>query len=202
MQKLSSNHKIIVKVQQLLGTNEINSHTPFDPIHPKIIKITFSFPEFAPTCKKLIHSIYSFLQPILESCNKTAKKFSFFINLFWRYGWLKDPKIWLAENILNHISGTKICQIRDLYRNMANNINVHYRTDVVKINYQIFQKIKKALFLTHFWLVYFPNFGGKKSFQENLALSRTTSYGFLVQLQNSKILSLLVWSSSFRLQFN
>ena len=75
---------------------------------------------------------------------------------------------------------------------MANNINVHYRTDVVKINYQIFQKIQKALNLTHFWSVYFPNFGGKKSFQENLALSKTTSYGFLVQLQNSKILSLLV----------
>ena len=94
MQKLSSNHKIIVKVQQILGIlNEINSHTPFDPIHPKIIKTTFSFPEFAPTCKRLIHSIYSFLQPILESCNKTAKKLSFFINLFWRYGWLKDPKI-------------------------------------------------------------------------------------------------------------
>ena len=34
----------------------------FDHIHPKIIEITFSFPEFAPACKKSVHSINSFLR--------------------------------------------------------------------------------------------------------------------------------------------
>ena len=34
----------------------------FDHIHPKIIETTFSFPEFAPACKKSVHSINSFLR--------------------------------------------------------------------------------------------------------------------------------------------
>ena len=36
----------------------------FDNAHPKIIEITFSFPEFATACKNLqtVHFIYSFLR--------------------------------------------------------------------------------------------------------------------------------------------
>ena len=37
----------------------------------------------------------------------TCKKSGYFIDLFWSYGWLKNPAIWLAENILAHILGTK-----------------------------------------------------------------------------------------------
>ena len=40
----------------------------------------------------------------------TSKKSGYFIDLFWRSGWLENPAIWLAENILAHISGTKIFQ--------------------------------------------------------------------------------------------
>ena len=29
------------------------------------------------------------------------------IHLFWRYGWLKNPVIWLAENNLAYNSGKK-----------------------------------------------------------------------------------------------
>ena len=36
------------------------------------------------------------------------QKSGYFIDLFWRYGWLKNPAIGLAENILAHISGMKI----------------------------------------------------------------------------------------------
>ena len=44
----------------------------FDQTHSKTREITFSFPEFAPACKKSVHSIYSFLrQSILESHNQT-----------------------------------------------------------------------------------------------------------------------------------
>ena len=57
-----------------------------DHIHSEIIEKTFSFPDFVPACKKS----------------------GYFINLFWRYVWLKNPAIWLAENILAHIFGTKI----------------------------------------------------------------------------------------------
>ena len=37
-----------------------------------------------------------------------CKKAGYFIDFFWRYGWLKNTAIWLAENILTHISETKI----------------------------------------------------------------------------------------------
>ena len=39
------------------------------------------------------------------------------------------------------------------------------------------------MFLAHFWSI-FPILGAKKNFLENLALSRTTSYGFLAPCQN------------------
>ena len=126
----------------------------FDHIHQKIIEITFSFPEFAPACKKLVHSINSFLRYSLTRlatlisdhahsqifwltfnlCEfvSTYEKSGYFIDLFWRYGWLKNPAIWLAENILAHISGTKSSQIWDLCRNTEVNINFHYRSNSVK----------------------------------------------------------------------
>ena len=132
-----------------------------DHTNPKIIKITFSFPNFAPECKISVHSIYSFWRynqlqspitrlatPIFDNAHLkkfwsafnlcelalTCKKSGHFIDLFWRYGWLLNPAIWLAKNILAHTSG-----IWDLYKNTANNISFHYRINSVKINDQIFQ---------------------------------------------------------------
>ena len=61
----------------------------FDHDHPKRFWSTFDLCEFVSTCK--------------ES--------GYFITFFWRYSWLKNPAIWLAENILAHISGTKIFPI-------------------------------------------------------------------------------------------
>ena len=134
--KTSSIHKLI---QQILGSHELNDHTHFWPGPPKIIEITFCFPQFAPPCKKSVHSIYSslrysqFYSPVtrlgtpisghahpkhfrstVNLCEfvSTQKKSGYFINLFWRKGWVKNPAIWLAGNILAHISGTKI------FRNM------------------------------------------------------------------------------------
>ena len=66
MQKISSIHKLIIKIQQIFRSLE---HTIFDQTHPKIIEITFSFLEFAPACKK-ISSFYQFIfeiQSILGS---------------------------------------------------------------------------------------------------------------------------------------
>ena len=106
-----------------------------DQTHPKIIEITFCFPEFAPPCKESVHSINSFLRysqfyspmtrlatPIsghphpkmfwstFNLCEfvSTCKKSGYFIDLFWRFGWLKNPAIWLVENILARISETRI----------------------------------------------------------------------------------------------
>ena len=44
MQKIRPIHKTIFKIQHILGSH--------DQAHPKIIEITFSFPEFAPARKK------------------------------------------------------------------------------------------------------------------------------------------------------
>ena len=44
-------------------------------------------------------------------------------------------------------------------------------------------KFKKPCFLAHFGSI-FPIFGAKKTFSENPALSRTTSYEFLAPCQN------------------
>ena len=58
-----------------------------------------------------------------------AKKLGYFIDLFWIYGWLKNPAMWLPENNSAHISKNKI------FPNMGfvqkNNMNVHYITNSV-----------------------------------------------------------------------
>ena len=104
-----------------------------------------------------------------------AKKSGYFVNLFYRYVWLKNPAIWLADNILDHIFRTTISQIWDLYRNTANKINFHYRTNSVKI---------KTPILAHFQYIFPPIFGGNKMFLEIPAQSRTISYGFLAPCEN------------------
>ena len=161
-----------------------------DHNHPKIIELTFNFPEFAPSCKKinLLHLFILERQSISDSHDHTSHSFltlpnqkcfwstynlcefapicnksGCFIDLFWRYDWLKNPAIWLDENILVHISGKNFPQIWDLHGKTVNNINFYYRTKQVKLNDQLFQQIQKKPYFSPF-LVHFPNFGGKKKF--------------------------------------
>ena len=105
------------------------------------------------------------------------QKSGYFIYLFWRYGWLKNPAVWLAEDILAHISG-HFPQIWDLCTNIANNIHVHYRTNSVKIR-QKFSISSKGPVFGLFSILVVEIF-----FLENQALSHTTSYGFLASCQN------------------
>ena len=131
MQKISTIHKLI---QQILGYHELNDHARFWPCPPKNHWNNFLLSWICPTTKK-ISSFQQFIleiQPILESRDQTGhihfwpcqsenvltfnlcefvstgKKSGYFIDLFWRYAWLKNPAIWLTENILAHISGTRI----------------------------------------------------------------------------------------------
>ena len=117
IQKTSLIHKLILQIEQILGTHELNGHTYFWPHPPKITEITFSCPEFAPACKISIHSIYSFLRyskfpssvnrltmPIFNHSHakffwstfnlcelvSTCRKSGYFIDLFQR---LKNPAI-------------------------------------------------------------------------------------------------------------
>ena len=132
MQKISSIHKLI---QQILAYHELNDHTHFWPRPPKNHWNNFLLSWICTTMQKIssFHQFILEIQPILESRDQTGhthsghanpkffwstfnsyefastyKKSGYFIDLFWRYGWLKNPAIWLAENILVHISGTRI----------------------------------------------------------------------------------------------
>ena len=91
----------------------------FDHTHSKISETNLSFLEFAPACKKItsFHPFILEVQSILESHDKNghthfwpclsqtfsdqlliyvnlyqnAKKSGYFNDLFWIYGWLKNP---------------------------------------------------------------------------------------------------------------
>ena len=133
MQKISWIHRLI---QQILGSHELNDHAQFWPGPPKNHWNNFLLSWICTTMHKIHSHIRSFhqfileIQPILESectpisdhihpkifwstfnlCKfvSTCKKPGYFIDLFWRYGWLKNLATWFTENILAHISGTKI----------------------------------------------------------------------------------------------
>ena len=64
IEKISSIHTFILKTEQILGSHELNKclHPFFDYTQSQISEITFSFREFAATCKKSVHPIYSFLR--------------------------------------------------------------------------------------------------------------------------------------------
>ena len=46
MQKISPIHQFILDIQQILESRDLKDHTHFYQHHPKIIKVTFGFPEF------------------------------------------------------------------------------------------------------------------------------------------------------------
>lgn len=62
IQKISSIHIFILKVQHILGSYELKDHVNFDYAHSKMIESTFRIPEFVPVCKKLVYSICSSLR--------------------------------------------------------------------------------------------------------------------------------------------
>ena len=68
MQNISLVHRFILEIQQILQSLNLKDHTHLFHQHPKIIKVTFGFPESLSTHQKPVYSIDSFLrQPILVS---------------------------------------------------------------------------------------------------------------------------------------
>ena len=152
----------------------------FDHAHPKIIEITFKLSSICTSMQK-ISSFHKFIlkkQLILESHDQTGHTH------FWPYptknflikaiSLISSVDI-VDKNILQSdwlktfwptSQEQKFSQIWDLYRNTANKVYFHYRTNSVNINDQIFKQIQKTLFLDHFWSI-FPIFGVKKFFLEN-----------------------------------
>ena len=102
-----------------------------------------------------------------------AKKSGYFIDLFWRYFRLKNPAIWLAENILAHIS------------NCVGTQQIIWIFITEQIQYKsitkFFNKFKKTVFDP--LLVHCPIFGTKKNYQK-ICFCYTISYWFLALCQN------------------
>ena len=111
----------------------------FDNAHSKIIEIALRFLEIEPACNftpsihfwntvtfRVLWLNWLWLHPLLTIPNqKNFNQCLSYVNLyqhpknhtisqifffFWRYSWLKNSAIWLAENILAYISRTKIFQ--------------------------------------------------------------------------------------------
>ena len=155
----------------------------FEHANPKIIEITFSFPEFALACKKIcfFHLFIFEIQSILEFpyqtststfdhahvkkiwsafnfCEfvSTCKKWGCFINLFQRNSWFE---ILQSDGLRTFWPISQKQHFSQICRNTAYNMHFHYRTNSVKINGHIFDQ---TLFLVHF-----SNVWGEKSSSKN-----------------------------------
>ena len=125
--------------------------------HPKKICHLFNLCEFTSTCKKirLFHQFILHKWLIKKSCNLI--------------GW-------------EHFGPYLRNQIGDLWRNIANNINFHYRKNSVKFNDKIFSIDSK----NRFWPIFgpFSQFSRQKKIFLKIWPSCTISYGFLALCQN------------------
>ena len=96
-----------------------------------------------------VHTKY-FYQLLIDVNLHQHPKIRLFHWLVWRHGWLKNPAVWLAKNILAHVAGTRLSKVWHLSRNTANNISFHYRTNSVKHNAKFFNEFKKPYFWPYF----------------------------------------------------
>ena len=76
-------------------------------------------------------------------CLFTCQKYNSLFTSFLRYYILKNPAIWLGDNILDLTREQGHCQIWDWWWNINNNISFHFRLFPRKSNDKVFQKIQK-----------------------------------------------------------
>ena len=100
-------------------------------------------------------------------CLSTCQKYTSSSTSFLRYCILKNPAIWLTDNILAHNSRTRILPDMGLVVKYQQQYSFHFRLFPRKTNDKIFQKIKK------------PNFGailGPFSWSKGLSVVRYSNY--------------------------
>ena len=122
-------------MQQILDSHELNSHAHFWPCPPKnhwnnfelswictsmqkpssVNRFILRYSQFYSLANRMATTIFdhahaNIFWSTFNSCEFvwTRKKSGYFTDLFWRYGWLKNLAIWLPENILARLSGTKL----------------------------------------------------------------------------------------------
>ena len=152
---------LYLRYSRFYGLINLMAKSTFHHPTPKVK----SFPEFAPAFKyQLIPSIFFFFffwdavnfrvpwperpqhvntKMFWETFNlrgfvSACKESGYFIDLFWRYGWLKNPKILLAKNILTYLRNKnflKYCFFMQGHRKQI----FHYRRNSEKANDQSFQ---------------------------------------------------------------
>ena len=147
MQKIISFHLFVFEIQTFSEFHDQCPHTFLTMLTQKVFHQFLYFDEFEMTCKR----------------------WSYFIILFQRYSWFKNPAIWLAETLYLKREFSR-------WGKITNKIYFQYiKKSGKKIMARSFNKLKN----TYFW----PIFGAKFFFSKNLALSFTTSYGFLTPCQ-------------------
>ena len=120
-------HSWVLEIQSILECHDHINHTHSGQAHRQIFWSTFNLCQFVSTCEKS------------GSCT----------DLFSRYGWLKNPAIWLAENI---------SQEQIFSQSTANNKSFKHSTNSVKLMTIFFSKFQKP-----FYGLFGP-FGTKKLF--------------------------------------
>ena len=120
-------HSCVLEIQSILECHDQINHTHSGQAHPQIFWSTFNLCQFVSTCEKS------------GSCT----------DLFSRYGWLKNPAIWLAENI---------SQEQNFSQSTAKNKSFKLSTNSVKLMTIFFSKFQKP-----FYGLFGP-FGTKKLF--------------------------------------
>ena len=128
MPKISLFHLFILHIESILVSHRMTGHIHFWQHEPQNLQCPFNLHEIVPACKKSVNS--------WDTVNLRVHRPDLH-NLLWRNSSLRNYAIWLAESILAYISRTRFFP-KVLCRNTANNKHIHYRTNSVKINDQIF----------------------------------------------------------------
>ena len=104
-------------------------------------------------------------------CLFTCQKYTSLFTSFLRYYILKNPAIWLGDNILDLTREQGHCQIWDWWWNINNNISFHFRLFPRKSNDKVFQKIQKKTYFGAIWGHFLAKSGQKRVFLGKRAVS-------------------------------
>ena len=141
MQNISSFHHFILEIQSISDSCDQNDHAHFWPCPPKKFWSTFDLCELVST-----------------------KKSGYFINLFWRYGWLKNParkspdrrkdgQTIFYRTLPATAGGSKICQ--NVGYTFIFSLCLPSNNEFCKSTYKstdfIIVYLENCLSLTHFW---------------------------------------------------
>ena len=179
---LVKQHKLILKIQQILGSHELTCPMHFWPCPPKNRWNNFYLSWLCTSMQKII-SIYWFILEILsilDSCYLTGHahfltmstqrffdQLLIYVTLYQHArhqpisltnsGDTADEKIMQSDWLIFWPikEEQRFSQIWDLGKNTANNMNFHYRTNSIKTNDQILHSKN---------LVYWPNFSPLSQF--------------------------------------